>query len=105
MGRWIIMKNRFKNKRFELKWKDTGEVLYDNETGASQYIYSPQYRFHVRDMMNEMYEEVVELKRLNDLCEEQVTELRRLVHIANNIFKEELSEESKEKWINELRRE
>ena len=44
-------------KRFELKWRDTGEVLYDNETGLEHGIYSPNYRFHVRDMMNELVEE------------------------------------------------
>lgn len=31
------------NKRFELKWRDTGEVLYDNETGLEHRIYSPDY--------------------------------------------------------------
>ena len=49
-------------KRFELKWRDTGEVLYDNETGLEHRIYSPDYRFHVRDMMNELAEENQRLK-------------------------------------------
>ena len=51
------------NKRFELKWRDTGEVLYDNETGLEHRIYSPQYRFHVRDMMNKFDKENQELKQ------------------------------------------
>lgn len=51
-------------KRFELKWRDTGEVLYDNETGLEHGIYSPNYRFHVRDMMNELAEENLELKKI-----------------------------------------
>ena len=50
-------------KRFELKWRDTGEVLYDNETGLEHRIYSPDYRFHVRDMMNEFDKENKELKQ------------------------------------------
>ena len=50
-------------KRFELVWKDTGEVLHDNETGHDKGIYSPDYRFHVRDMMNELSEENEQLKK------------------------------------------
>ena len=49
-------------KRFELKWRDTGEVLYDNETGLEHGIYSPDYRFHVRDKLNELAEENQRLK-------------------------------------------
>lgn len=53
-------------KRFELVWKDTGEVLHDNETGLDKGIYSPDYRFHVRDMMNELSEENEQLKQSID---------------------------------------
>ncbi|MBQ2613521.1 MAG: hypothetical protein IJG19_06585 [Methanobrevibacter sp.] len=58
------------NKRFELEWRDTGEVLVDNETGREHRIYSPNYRFHVRDMMNELAEENKELKDKNSQLQE-----------------------------------
>lgn len=58
-------------KRFELKWRDTGEVLYDNETGLEHGIYSPDYRFHVRDMMNEFDKENKELLEKNQLLNEK----------------------------------
>ena len=58
-------------KRFELKWRDTGEVLYDNETGLEHGIYSPDYRFHVRDMMNEFDKENKELREKNQFLNEK----------------------------------
>ena len=67
-----------KNKRFELQWSDTGEMLVDNKTGNKHYIYSPQYRFHVRYMMNELSEENDQLK----------TELRNLRRLANELYME-----------------
>lgn len=63
-------------KRFEFKWRDTGEVLYDNETGLEHRIYSPDYRFHVRDMMNEFNKENKELKKQ---LEREETDKKRLM--------------------------
>lgn len=64
-------------KRFELKWKDTGEVLYDNETGLEHGIYSPDYRFHVRDMMNEFDKKNKELKAENEQLKKENYELHK----------------------------
>ena len=59
-------------KRFELVWKDTGEVLHDNETGLDKGIYSPDYRFHVRDMMNELSDENEQLKQRVEQLENHI---------------------------------
>lgn len=56
--------------------RDTGEVLYDKETGLEHGVYSPNYRFHVRDMMNELNDENVKLK--NSLKEFGVFESNRI---------------------------
>ena len=63
-------------KRFELVWKDTGEVLHDNETGLDKGIYSPDYRFHVRDMMNELSEENEQLKQENKKLHDRIFAMR-----------------------------
>lgn len=66
-------------KRFELKWRDTGEVLYDNETGLEHRIYSPDYRFHVRDMMNELDSENKQLQERNNRQAKQLDNLYTLI--------------------------
>ena len=50
-------------------------------------------------------EENKELKRVNGLCEDQVTELRRLVHIANKYILDGTSENIQKEWQKELLRE
>lgn len=65
---------RMTEKRFELKWRDTGEVLYDNENELEHGIYSPDYRFHVRDMMNEFDKENKELKKENEQLKSKYSE-------------------------------
>lgn len=82
-------------KRFELKWRDTGEVLYDNETGLEHGIYSPDYRFHVRDMMNEFDKKNKELKAENEQLKKQVEDLEfklRTIEAYDRTVKEEHSD-------------
>ncbi|MBQ2653337.1 MAG: hypothetical protein IJF83_07270 [Methanobrevibacter sp.] len=57
------------------------------------------------DEIKKLKKENKELKRLNGLCEDQVTELRRLVHIANKYILDETSENIQEEWEKELMRE
>ena len=79
-------------KRFELKWRDTGEVLYDNETGLEHGIYSPDYRFHVRDMMNELAEEKeileVQLKSATNEIDKLDSEINMLTSTCHDCCKE-----------------
>lgn len=93
-------------KRFELVWTDTGEVLHDNETGLDKGIYSPDYRFHVRDMMNELAEENEWLRLQLNLCSDQRNEFHRGAREnANCIGKLEKENEQLKSEIEELENE
>lgn len=57
----------------------------------------------VWDLLNEQDNRIRELERINNICEEQITELRRLVNIAtNNDF---IKKSKKEEWKKELMKE
>lgn len=98
------------DKRFELKWRDTGEVLYDNETGLEHGIYSPNYRFHVRDMMNELHEKNKKLEQQlrihKDDYLETLNDLERAYEnnekALNNIERLEEENERLKEQVNEM---
>ena len=87
-------------KRFELKWRDTGEVLYDNETGLEHGIYSPNYRFHVRDMMNKFDKENKELKDKNSQLQETLAfrsnQLALMERLVDDLGSEEMARQMEE---------
>lgn len=89
-------------KRFELKWRDTGEVLYDNETGLEHKIYSPDYRFHVRDMMNELAEENQYLRELLDIGRTNAKDIVDVLNIQqkdNNELRQHIKKLEKQIYL------
>lgn len=91
--------NMNKYKRFEIRKGHVEHIIEHNHPTIPMMFASTS---EICDRLNELYDENQELKRINRICEDQVTELRRLVHIANNYIMTHESSETKKEWQKEL---